>query len=155
MNEEKSLMLKKLLSELTRSELENQFLEKTIELNEITEQTKELKNQLIRIQPKADFHDAVTESDDLTEMSAVAKTLNFSGIGRNKLFEFLRNKGVLRHNNEPYQEYVNRGYFKIVEQSFQNAYGDNMINRKTMVFQKGLVFIHKILLEAGYELNNQ
>lgn len=47
--------------------------------------------------PKAEFYDDVTGSKDVIDMQAVAKVLNM-GMGRNKLFEFLRNNKVLMQN---------------------------------------------------------
>src|SRR5699024_1638791 len=41
------------------------------------------------MKPKADFYDNVTGSSDTIEIGEVAKVLN-CGIGRNKLFDFLR-----------------------------------------------------------------
>lgn len=113
---------------------------------------KELANaeSLIEIlRPKADFYNAVTMSDDWMEMSAAVKLLAVKGFGRNKTFEFLRNRGVFRANNEPYQDYVDREYFKVVEQVFKipGSY-DTMINRKTVVSQKGLDFLRKIIKEG-------
>lgn len=105
------------------------------------------------LRPKADFYDAVASSEKLTEMSAVAKVLNFKGVGRNKLFEYLRKKEILRYNNEPYQEYQKRGYFKVIEQDVRRDY--DIINYKTMTTQKGMDFIRKILLEDGYEYNER
>lgn len=97
---------------------------------------------------KADFFDIVTMSEDWMEMAAAVKLLGFPGWGRNKTFSFLRDRNILRHNNEPYQSYVERGYFKSVEQHFDNpSTGETMINRKTVVSQKGLDFIRKILAE--------
>lgn len=56
-------------------------------------------------------------SDALFEMSAVAKTINFKGMGRNNLFQYLRSKEILRYNDEPYQKFVDNGCFKIIKQS--------------------------------------
>ena len=35
-------------------------------------------------------------------MQTVAKTLNFKGVGRNNLFEILRENKILQSNNQPY-----------------------------------------------------
>jgi phage antirepressor YoqD-like protein len=59
----------------------------------------------------------------------------------------------MRNRNEPYQRYVSSGYFKVIEQKVELPNGDIYINRKPVVFQKGLDFIRKLLLEAGYEYN--
>ena len=91
--------------------------------------------------------DMVSNSDDWMEMTAIAKALNYPGYGRNKLFEFLRENSILRYNNEPYQQFVDRGYFKIIEQRVDLPYGDVKINRKTVVSQKGLDYMRKKLDE--------
>ena len=96
--------------------------------------------------PKAEFYDDVVDSDSLIDMKEVAKVLNFKGIGRNKLFEFLRNKSVLMHDNLPYQNYVDSGYFKVIEVKWFNPQKSlHQITLKTMVYQKGLEFISKLL----------
>lgn len=90
----------------------------------------------------------VSNTDDWQEMASIAKVLNYHGYGRNKIFEYLRNESVLRYNNEPYQQFVDRGYFKIIEQKVDLPYGDTKINRKTVVSQKGLDFIRRKLDES-------
>lgn len=51
------------------------------------------------LQPKADFYDAVTQSEDTIDVGEVAKVLAIKGYGRNNLFKFLREQNVLMHNN--------------------------------------------------------
>lgn len=118
------------------------------------EAVKELKERNLTLQRykdqnehKVDFYDAVTSSTNLIDMSEVAKVSNVPKMGRNKLFEFLRKKNILRSNNQPYQEYVDRGYFKLLEQHVSMPYGESMINCKTVVTQKGLDFIRRKLNE--------
>lgn len=107
-------------------------------------------NRMIdELQPKADFADAVMGSEEYIEMSAVAKVLKIDNWGRNNIFAFLRDIGVLRRNNEPYQQYVDRGYFKVIEQSWVNEYtGVTNIVFKTVVSQKGMDFIRKTITES-------
>lgn len=94
--------------------------------------------------PKAEFYDEVVDSKDALPMAEVAKTLNV-GLGRNKLFAFLRDKGVLMKNNTPYQKYVDMGWFRCIETKFNKPNGDTCINIKTVVLQKGLDGIRKLL----------
>lgn len=100
------------------------------------------------MKPKAEFFDAVTDSKDAISMAEVAKVLDM-GIGRNKLFEFLRDKEILQKDNRPYQKYVDRGYFRVVEQKYDKPYGETGINIKTLVFQSGVDYIRKRLIEEG------
>jgi phage antirepressor YoqD-like protein len=101
--------------------------------------------QLIEQRPKVDFYDRVTESSDCIDIGQCAKVLNVHGIGRNKLFEILRNKKILNEHNQPYQKYVDCGYFRIIETSFNLPDGTQKINLKTVVFQKGVDFIRKMI----------
>lgn len=105
----------------------------------------EAQQKLIEVQkPKAEFYDEVVESKDALPMAEVAKTLNV-GLGRNKLFAFLRDKGVLMRNNTPYQKYVDLGWFRCIETKFNKPNGDTCINIKTVVLQKGLDGIRKLV----------
>lgn len=96
------------------------------------------------MKPKAEFYDAVTESTDTIDIGQLAKVLNM-GIGRTKLFSILREKRVLMKNNTPFQEYIDRGYFRVVESKFNKPDGSVHINLKTVVFKKGVDGIRKIL----------
>lgn len=105
----------------------------------------EEKNKLLLEQtPKVEFYNAVTGSEDTIDMRTVATVLNM-GIGRNKIFEVLRDKRVLDRKNMPYQKYIDLGYFRTVETQYTKSDGTNCINIKTVVFQKGLDFIRKTL----------
>jgi anti-repressor protein len=104
--------------------------------------------QLLEQKPKVEFFDAVAESKDAIEIASVAKVLDVPGVGRNKLFEFLRNRKILMRNNQPYQKYVDCGYFRIIEQKYERPNGDTCINIKTLVYQKGVKYIQELLKGA-------
>ncbi len=109
----------------------------------------EEQNKLIEEQkPKADFYDAVTGSKDAIDMALCAKTLNM-GIGRNRLFDFLRTRLVLDRNNIPYQKFIDRGYFRTIEQKYTKPDGTTCINIKTVVYQKGMEYIRNLIENAG------
>lgn len=113
------------------------------------EQAKQIEIQQHKIledKPKVEFFNAVAESKDAISISECAKVLNM-GIGRNKLFEFLRKQKVLRHNNEPFQRFVDAGYFRQVEQKWHTEEGETKISLKTLVYQKGLDYIRKLLTD--------
>ena len=102
--------------------------------------------------PKAQFYDTVANTESLFSMADVAKTLDM-GIGRNKLFAFLRDKGILDKDNHPYQKYVDAGYMRLIENHCKA--GDNdVVYKCTYVKQKGIDYIRKILLkECGLNEN--
>lgn len=106
-----------------------------------------LNKKVIEMKPKAEFFDAVTDSKTAIPIGDVAKVLDM-GIGRNKLFEFLREEKILMSDNRPYQKYIDQEYFRVVEQKYEKN-GDTYINLKTLVFQKGVDFIRRKLQKGG------
>lgn len=107
------------------------------------------KERLIaEMKPKAEFFDAVADSKTALPMDQVAKVLEVKGYGRNKLFEFLRDHGVLDSRNVPYQKFIDRGWFRTIEQHYQKGY-EPCVNTKTLVYQKGVDGIRKLLKERG------
>jgi phage antirepressor YoqD-like protein len=66
------------------------------------------------------------------------------GIGRNKLFRFLRDKGILQIDNMPYQRMVDAGYFKVVEGKYE-VNENVVVTKTTYVKQKGIDYIRKLL----------
>jgi anti-repressor protein len=94
--------------------------------------------------PKADFFDAVADSKDAIDLGRAAKILD-CGVGRNRLFELLRNAGILQKDNIPFQTFIDRRYFRVIEQKYNLPDGSIRINTKTLVYQKGLDYILKTL----------
>ena len=90
------------------------------------------------LEPKAEFYDRVTDTTDTVDMAEVAQLLNIPKMGRNNLFKRLRELNILRANNSPYQNFVDREYFKVIEVETSGG-----IQLKTLVYQKGLDFIRK------------
>ena len=98
-----------------------------------------------RLLPKAEMHDLFLSADNCQSMNVVAKSL---GTGRTRLFQFLRDKEILMTNNTPYQDYLDRGYFRVVEKPI--VMGDQAINKpQTFVTAKGVDFIAKLKREEG------
>lgn len=98
--------------------------------------------QIMEMKPKADFFDAVADSKTAISMNDVAKVLSIKGMGRNNLFEFLRNEGILDKFNVPYQRYVDCGWFRVIEQKYMRN-GEPCVSTKTLVYQKGVDAIRK------------
>ena len=96
--------------------------------------------------PKAEIYDRCMDSDTHFDMSQAAKLLNYKGVGRNKMFELLRAIGLLNTKNEPYQQFVTAGYFKVIEVPVQIS-GKTEVKIKTLVTQRGIEYINKKLGE--------
>lgn len=128
----------------------NQIQAKMIE--DSTKKIQLLETKIEEMQPKADFYDDVADSTNTCDMQTVAKTLNFKGVGRNTLFEILRDSKILQYDNIPYQKYVDRGWFRLIETKYHDKKtSEPRINFKTVVFQKGIEKISNLLKELGYQ----
>jgi len=138
--------VQKRLSEIVKDPL------KIIEAYEIA--LKDASKKIEIYKPKAELYDITMGSDSLFEMSSVAKNVNFRNMGSKNLFSYLRSKEILRHNNEPYQRFVDMELFKTIKQPYKRNNKD-YINIKTMTTQKGIEYITKLLLGDGYECNDR
>lgn len=110
--------------------------------------------QLEAAAPKVEFADEVMQSEDWQDMLEVSKLLSRHEYGQKQLFGFLRASGILMksasHWNIPYQQYVNAGYFKTVETPWTDPKtGQRHITQKTVVSQRGIEYINKLLKEVG------
>lgn len=106
------------------------------------EEKKALERKIEEDKPKVEFADHVADTSDLIDMSTLAKLAKKENIkiGRNRLFEWLRDNKYLmshgKHKNEPYQKYVDNGWFVVREYTYNTAYGEQ-IGTKTYVTGKG------------------
>jgi toxin-antitoxin system, toxin component, bro family len=124
------------------------LLENPVKLGEMLIEYGKAKEQLKIQAPKVQTYEMLYESDAVVDIGEVSKTLNFKGVGRNNLFAILRQQGILNSNNEPYQEYVNRGYFKLIPTNYVDNFGNRKM--KVVAYMKGVEVISKLLLKLGY-----
>ena len=124
---------------------ENQIIASAVAI--LQARNEELKRQNEKLLPAANFAYQLCSSKDTIEIGECAKVLN-KNIGRNHLFEFLRNSNVLQSNNIPYQKYIDAGYFRVIESKYVTPNGETKISLKTVVFQKGVAYINKLLSKA-------
>lgn len=103
---------------------------------ETTEQKQRLKEQQ---EPVAIYNLAIS-ARNYQSMAEVAKAL---GTGRNRMFDFLRDEGVIIKNSRiPYQRFIDSGHFVVRERP--RASGDAIINDPvTKVTAKGFEMIAK------------
>ena len=107
----------------------------------------QLNNKITEDKPLVDFANHIQASDDCIDMKAMAKLAAKNGvkIGRNRLFEFLRENKVLDKNNMPYQKYVeNQPWFQVKEYTYAKGY-DVGIGTITIVTPKGQIGIVNML----------
>ena len=96
---------------------------------------------------KALFYDKVADNKKYIDFKTVAKLLENLGFGRNILLALLRDKGILDKRNQPYQQYVDRGYLKFKEIYVEKT---DKLAFQPLISQRGLNWLIKKLIEWGY-----
>ena len=106
----------------------------------------QLNERIRHDQPLVEFANQVSNTENLIDMNAMAKLAveEKIPIGRNRLFRWLRESGILMSDNLPYQKYIDRGYFAVKETVFEV---DSMTRtyQQTLVTGKGQHFIVGLL----------
>ena len=77
-----------------------------------------------------------------------SKNLAIEGLGRNNLFSWLKGRGFIMINTEPYQQYVERGYFV----RKPNGKHNGEVRYTTLLTPKGTVWLTR-MLKAEYDLD--
>lgn len=112
--------------------------------NEYKEMAEKAQAKVLELQPKAEFAEAISDSEDLLIMGDVCKVLGLK-YGCITLYKHLVTLGVLNQQHIPYQEFVNRGYFKLCENKITDSYGKTHVTITTKVYQKGVKYIMELL----------
>lgn len=115
----------------------------------ITEQKQIIADQQLCIESQKEAidnfqnqQDTFFATDSLRSMSTASKEIGV--MGRNKLYAFLRKRGIMYYDNGvnvPYQKFVTQGYFHIKERLGK----DGKYHPTTMATTKGMDFIRKVL----------
>lgn len=114
-----------------------------------------LRQENAAMRPKAEFYDAVADSEDSFSLGETAKMIGLSGYGRNNLIRFLRARGILMADNVAKQRYVERGYFRIVQSDYYAADGSLRVKAVTRVYEKGIEFIRRQLADLPLAVGEQ
>jgi len=109
-------------------------------LGDYARDKQQLQRQVAELEPKALFHDEVTAAVNDQPIGSIAKVL---GTGEIRLFRWLRDSRMLMSNNLPYQQYVDAGYFHVVERIWRDTNGEPRVTPQTMVTGKGVVYLQK------------
>lgn len=124
-------------NEITRMELIQIAMNAETERLELEAKNKEL-------EPKADAYDSFLAADGTYSVGNVAKML---GLSQNKLFDRLRNEGVLiakgAMRNTPYQKYMH--HFHVKAHEYERKDGTRGTGYTTTVQPSGIDFIRRKL----------
>jgi anti-repressor protein len=111
----------------------------------IEQQAEQLKLQ----EPKVEFAEQLLSATNSLDFGTSCKALQLP-FGRNRMFEICRELGFLMENNQPYQSYVNSGYFTLLETSFIHPKsGDRVLTTKTMITAKGQNWLMGVFKKNG------
>lgn len=136
-----------------------EFMDSPAMFNTLIDKYIEARNKLEETKPKIETYDRIMNSDAAFPMGTAAKIMNFQApqrkrksIGRNQMFQILRELNILQHerpyHNIPFQDYVDNGYFKVIT---KDSNGDR-VNATVWVTPRGIEFIMNLLRANGYEL---
>lgn len=129
-------------------ELEGQQTE-TLDLNDphalraallgYTEKVLALETKVAADAPKVAFAEVIRAMDGVCHIGDFCKTMR---IGRNRLFRKMKADKILMENRMPYQKYIDKGYFSVIEQKpYTNSKGETHVTFTTMVTGAGQVFL--------------
>lgn len=103
--------------------------------------------------PLVDFASRVGDAGDAITIGAFAKALREEKgikIGRNILFQRLREFKILDKKNLPYQDYLNKGWFKVIEKTMKvDNDEDFRLYVQTLITGKGQVKVYDLLKNKG------
>ena len=129
--------------------LPQNYLEALEALTAEVRQRMALENKIKADLPKVEFADSVANAENSLSVAEFAKVVNSQmPMGQNRLFEWLRENGYLQKNNMPYQKYLDCGYFKMIEQSY-NVKNAKFVTLKTLITGKGQMHLIKKLKEVA------
>ena len=106
----------------------------------------DLAEKIERDRPKVLFAETCLKSEDCILVRELAKIIKHDGIdiGEHKLYAWLRKSKLLMPNNEPYQQYIDRGYFVREQKSYKTDFGTRLAHI-TKVTPRGQAYIMKRL----------
>ena len=115
----------------------------------------QLNERIRKDEPKVKFADHVGDSTNVIDVNRMAKLCADHGIriGRNRLFAWMRSRGILMGGNIPYQEYIENGYFRVKESVYETN-GQKRTYQQTFVTGKGQQYIlSRLMREYGGVIN--
>lgn len=136
-----------------------QIMARALKMADQTIKSLEVKNQKLEQKieedkPLVEFASHVSQSKDTLDMEEMAKIINneLFPMGRNRLIKWLKQKKILQSDRTPYQTYIDRGYFDVVEVNKTTPYS-TLLFVKPVVTGKGQIWIME-KLRKEYSKNN-
>ncbi|WP_148822333.1 phage antirepressor KilAC domain-containing protein [Campylobacter concisus] len=116
------------------------------------EQNKRLETQAVENKPYIAYAKTIESSHGDLKIGEYAKLLcdKNKGVitGQKRLFALMRELGFLMFNNEPFQKYLNMGYFRREPRPFTKPNGEQCLDLITLITPKGQVKLAERLINA-------
>lgn len=118
---------------------------------DLKKQNEELRNELDKVKPLAEKYNVFLDANGLTTVEQFSKNLSIKKLGRNNMYKWLRDCKYLMGNNIPYQNYIDREYFKLKPNGFHKDFNNECVqDYKTMITSKGVDLLLKKLIKEGF-----
>lgn len=109
---------------------------------ESAEVAKPLNDKIEKMTPAVETLNTLINKDACWSVETFSKVLNISGMGRNNMFKWMRDKEILKYNNIPYQKYAK--YFEVTPVYIART-GQTKLMAK--INHKGIIYLHKRLVK--------
>ena len=120
---------------------------------DLVEKNEALQHRIEADRPKVELATAISESESLISFSDYAKLIsNQEGfvIGENNLFALCRAIKLIDYRNMPYQQYLDLGWFKVIERTWKHeASNGPRPYKRTMISGIGQVSILAKIKRSG------
>jgi anti-repressor protein len=114
----------------------DQFEKRLALEGEVKEQAAVIERQA----PAVEFARTVRDMEEAIDFGSMARLLKW---GRNRLMAKLREDAILMDDNLPYQAYMDRGYFKVIEGTRKRTDGSMSPTFTTRITGRGQVFLQR------------
>jgi anti-repressor protein len=110
----------------------------------------ELQEKIEIDKPKVEFANQLLSATNSLDFGTSCKAMVLP-FGRNTMFEICRKLNFIMLNNQPYQSFIDQGYFTLLETSYVHPKsGDRVLTTKTMITSKGQSWLIRQFKKHGY-----
>lgn len=114
------------------------YAEALLEAGRLALENEKLQAQAIENAPKVVAYDKLMDTHNSISVKEFGKII---GMGEKNLFKWLRESSYLMSDNKPYQRYIDRGYFEVVEKTCDIDESRSKSYTQTLITPKGQVWL--------------
>jgi len=107
-----------------------------------------LEEKIKNDKPLVEFAEQVSNSNDAIDFETFAKLVKDQhlGIGRNRLYKWMRTQKYIMDNNLPYQNMLEKGFFNVIETTYNTLFGVRL-SKRVMITPLGQIYFCNRLKE--------